>query len=155
MLLKTIYIKGFRNFKEVKVNLNEHSLIIGANDVGKTNLIYAIRLLLDRGFSDYDYELDESDFYAYEDTHEIIIRAYIENIEEECILARMAGKVSDDGRLVIQYSATINRGKVEYKFYCGKSDDTDDLEEIESPYYRKFLNIKYITEVSHPFISAI
>ena len=145
MLLKTIYIKGFRNFKEVKVNLNEHSLIIGANDVGKTNLIYAIRLLLDRGFSDYDYELDESDFYAYEDTHEIIIRAYIENIEEECILARMAGKVSDDGRLVIQYSATINRGKVEYKFYCGKSDDTDDLEEIESPYYRKFLNIKYIS----------
>ena len=131
MLLKTIYIKGFRNFKEVKVNLNEHSLIIGANDVGKTNLIYAIRLLLDRGFSDYGYELDESDFYAYEDTHEIIIRAYIENIEEECILARMAGKVSDDGRLVIQYSATINRGKVEYKFYCGKSDDTDDLEEIE------------------------
>ena len=77
MLLKTIYIKGFRNFKEVNVNLNEHSLIIGANDVGKTNLIYALRLLLDRGFSDYDYELDESDFYAYEETHEIIIRAYI------------------------------------------------------------------------------
>ena len=145
MLLKTIYIKGFRNFKEVNVNLNEHSLIIGANDVGKTNLIYALRLLLDRGFSDYDYELDESDFYAYEDTHKIIIRAYIENIDEDCILARMAGKVSDDGKLVIQYSATINRGKVEYKFYCGKSDDTDDLEEIESPYYRKFLNIKYIS----------
>ena len=107
MLLKTIYIKGFRNFKEVNVNLNEHSLIIGANDVGKTNLIYALRLLLDRGFSDYDYELDESDFYAYEETHEIIIRAYFENIEEECILARMAGKVSDDGRLVIRVSSSL------------------------------------------------
>lgn len=57
MQLKTLYIKGFRNFKEVKVNFNEHSLMIGANDVGKTNLIYALRILLDRSLSDYDYEL--------------------------------------------------------------------------------------------------
>ena len=39
MQLKTLYIKGFRNFKEVTVNFNEHSLMIGANDVGKINLI--------------------------------------------------------------------------------------------------------------------
>lgn len=144
MLVRTIYIKGFRNYREVKVNLNEHSLIIGANDVGKTNLIYALRLLLDRGFSDYDYELNESDFYAYEDTHEVIIRAYIENIVEDCVLARMPGKISDDGKLVIQYVATLDNGRVEYKFYCGKSADQDDLVEIDSPYYRKYLNIKYI-----------
>lgn len=145
MLVRTIYIKGFRNYREVKVNLNEHSLIIGANDVGKTNLIYALRLLLDRGFSDYDYELNESDFYAYEDTHEVIIRAYIENIVEDCVLARMPGKISDDGKLVIQYVATLDNGRVEYKFYCGKSADQDDLVEIDSPYYRKYLNIKYIS----------
>lgn len=65
MQLKTLYIKGFRNFKEVKVNFNEHSLMIGANDLGKTNLIYALRILLDRSLSDYDYELAESDFFAY------------------------------------------------------------------------------------------
>lgn len=66
MHLHHIYINGFRNFKEATVSFNKHSLIIGANDVGKTNLIYAIRLLLDRGLSDYDYELSDSDFYAYE-----------------------------------------------------------------------------------------
>lgn len=145
MLVRTIYIKGFRNYREVEVNLNEHSLIIGANDVGKSNLIYALRLLLDRGFSDYDYELNESDFYAYEDTHEVIIRACIENIVEDCVLARMPGKISDDGKLVIQYVATLDNGRVEYKFYCGKSADQDDLVEIDSPYYRKYLNIKYIS----------
>ena len=64
MILKKLYIKGFRNFKEVTVNFNEHSLLIGANDVGKTNLIYALRILLDRSFSDYDFELAESDFFA-------------------------------------------------------------------------------------------
>lgn len=145
MRLKTLYVKGFRNFKEVTVNLNEHSLIIGANDVGKTNLIYALRILLDRSFSDYDYELAESDFFAYEDTHEIIIRAFFEDITEECVIARLPGKISDDGKMVLQYAATINNGKVEYQFFCGKSDSVEDLKEIDSPFYRKYLNLKYIS----------
>lgn len=145
MQLKTLYIKGFRNFKEVKVNFNEHSLMIGANDVGKTNLIYALRILLDRSLSDYDYELAESDFFAYEDTHEIIIRAYFDDITEGCLLARIPGKISDDGKLVLQYTASIDNGKVEYQFYCGKSDSEDDLKDIDSPFYRKYLNLKYIS----------
>lgn len=145
MRLKTLYVKGFRNFKEVTVNLNEHSLIIGANDVGKTNLIYALRILLDRSFSDYDYELAESDFFAYEDTHEIIIRAFFEDITEECVIARLPGKISDDGKMVLQYAATINNGKVEYQFFCGRSEFEEDLKEIDSPYYRRYLNLKYIS----------
>lgn len=145
MIIKTLYIKGFRNFKEVTVNFNEHSLIIGANDVGKTNLLYALRLLLDRSFSDYDYELAESDFFAYEDTHTIVIRAYIDSITEDCVIARLPGKISSDGKLVLQYTATINNGKVEYQFFCGKSDSEEDLKEIDSPYYRKYLNLKYIS----------
>lgn len=145
MILKKLYIKGFRNFKEVTVNFNEHSLMIGANDVGKTNLIYALRILLDRSFSDYDFELAESDFFAYEETREIVIRAYFENITEDCILARLPGKISDEGKLVLQYTAAIDNGKVEYQFYCGKSDSEDDLKEIDSPFYRKYLNLKYIS----------
>ena len=50
MRLKTLYIKGFRNFKEATINFNNQSLIIGANDVGKTNLLYALRILLDQAF---------------------------------------------------------------------------------------------------------
>lgn len=145
MILQKLYIKGFRNFKEVTVNFNEHSLVIGANDVGKTNLIHALRILLDRGFSDYDFELKESDFYAYEDTKSIIIKAYLTKITEDCVVARMKGKLSDDGDLVLQYTATFDNGKVSYQFYCGKSDSNDDLKEIDSPYYRKYLNMKYIS----------
>lgn len=144
MILNKVYIKGFRNFKEVTVNFNKHSLIFGANDVGKTNLIYALRILLDRSLSDYDYELMDSDFYAYEDTKSIIIRAYLSDITEECVVARMGGRLSDDGELVIEYQANIKDGKLSYKFYCGKSDSIDDLAEIDSPYYRKYLNLKYI-----------
>lgn len=144
MNLEKIYIKGFRNFKEATVNLNKHTLIIGANDVGKTNLIYAMRILLDRSFSDYDYELQESDFYAYEDTNEIVIKLYFTNIVEDCVVSKMAGKLSDEGDLVIQYVATLKDSKVDYCFMCGKSDDKEDLKEC-GPYYKKWLNLKYIS----------
>ena len=144
MKLDKLYIKGFRNFKEATINFNEHSLIIGANDVGKTNLIYALRILLDRGFSDYDFELNESDYHAYEDTKEIIIRAYFSDVKDDCIRARMPGKISNDDRLVIQYQAKCIDGNTQYRFFDGKSDSVDDLREINGPVYRKFLNIKYI-----------
>lgn len=141
MRLKTLYIKGFRNFKEATINFNNQSLIIGANDVGKTNLLYALRILLDRGFSDLDLELKESDFYAYEETNEVIITAFFEDIKEDCILSKMKGDISGDGKLVIKYLAT--KGE-DYKFFCGKSDADEDLHEYTIPYYRKVLNIKYI-----------
>ena len=141
MRLKTLYIKGFRNFKEATINFNNQSLIIGANDVGKTNLLYALRILLDRGLSDLDLELKESDFYAYEETNEVIITAFFNDIKEDCILSKMKGDISGDGKLVIKYLAT--KGE-DYKFFCGKSDADEDLHEYAIPYYRKVLNIKYI-----------
>jgi hypothetical protein len=145
MQLKQVYIRGFRNFKEATINFEDHTLIIGANDVGKTNLIYALRILLDKGFSEYDFELVESDFYAFEETSKITIKAYFTNIIEECVTARLAGKISDEGNMVIQYNAKIIDGKVNYQFFCGKSDKDDDLKEIDSPYYRKYLNLKHIS----------
>lgn len=145
MQLEKIYIKGFRNFKEATVNLNKHCLIIGANDVGKTNLIYAMRILLDRGFSDYDYELQESDFYAYDDTDTIVIRLYFSDITEDCVLSKMGGLISDVGDLVLQYEAKKTGSQVDYMFKCGKSDSNEDLNECNGPFYRKWLNLKYIS----------
>lgn len=144
MQLDRVYVKGFRNYKEATINFNKSTLIIGANDVGKTNLIYALQILMDRGFSDYSFELKDSDFYAYEDTKEIVIRAYLTDVVEDCAVARMPGYISNDGKMVLQYKAWYENGKVEYQFYCGKSDNIEDLKECAGPFYRKYLNIKYI-----------
>jgi ABC-type uncharacterized transport system ATPase subunit len=48
MKIEKIQINGFRNFCEAEINFNEKTLVIGANDVGKTNLLYALRMLLKR-----------------------------------------------------------------------------------------------------------
>lgn len=58
-------IVGFRNFKDITVNLNDKNLIFGANNIGKSNFMYALRLLLDRSLSENDIELEDTDFYAF------------------------------------------------------------------------------------------
>ena len=48
MQLSLIKIKGFRNFSDATINFSDKTLIIGANDIGKSNLLYALRLIFDR-----------------------------------------------------------------------------------------------------------
>jgi putative ATP-dependent endonuclease of OLD family len=63
MKVAAVKLEGFRNFKSALVKFNGNSLIIGANDVGKTNLLYAIRLLMDRTIAESELEPQESDFH--------------------------------------------------------------------------------------------
>ena len=145
MILKTVKLRGFRNFKKTKINLSKKSLVIGSNDVGKTNLMWAIRLLLDRSLSDYDIEPRDSDFYAYEETNEFEIVLLFEDVVDDCVVAKLKGKISDDDKLVLVYKGFREKstGAKSYKLFAGKS--YEDIEEIEDRYYRRVLNVKYIS----------
>jgi putative ATP-dependent endonuclease of the OLD family len=61
--LSRIFIKNFRNFKELDINLTKKQIIIGENNVGKSNLIRAIQLILDPSLSEQDRFLKETDFF--------------------------------------------------------------------------------------------
>lgn len=145
MKLASIKLQGFRNFKKAKINLATKSLIIGANDVGKTNLLWAIRLLLDRSLSDYDIEPKDTDFYAYEETNTFTIQLNFDDVTEDCVVSKLKGKIGDDNKLVLAYQAFRDKTtKVKtYKLFAGPTKD--QLEEIEDRYYRKVLNVKYIS----------
>lgn len=77
MRLEKVRIKGFRNFDDTEVIFQKKTLIIGANDVGKSNLLYALRILFDKTISEHDLELTESDYNAYSGTDTIEITAYL------------------------------------------------------------------------------
>lgn len=144
MRLTKVRLKGFRNFKNATINFNPKTLVIGANDIGKTNLIWAIRLLLDRSLSDFAIEPKDSDFYAYEDTNQFAICLYFENVVEDCIVAKLKGKISADDKLHLAYVGKRDpeTGAKSYQLFAGHSMDA--LEEIEDRFYRRVLNIKYI-----------
>lgn len=59
--LKKIRIKNFRNFEDIEVNTTRKNIVIGMNDVGKTNLLYALKMVFDYKVRNID--LLESDFH--------------------------------------------------------------------------------------------
>ena len=63
MQLSRIRIKNFRNFKSLNVKLGEHAVILGENKVGKTNLLFALRLILDPSLPDSLRRLRLDDFW--------------------------------------------------------------------------------------------
>ncbi|MDE6945860.1 MAG: AAA family ATPase, partial [Anaeroplasmataceae bacterium] len=48
MKFKNIRIKNFRNYEDISVNLSNKNIFFGMNDIGKTNLLYAIRYVFDK-----------------------------------------------------------------------------------------------------------
>lgn len=144
MLIKKIYIKGFRNYEDAKINFQPKTLIIGSNDVGKSNLLYALRIFLDKSLSEADIEPSDSDFFAFDNSNNIEIILKFINVTEECVVSNFKGKISNQNELFLAYKAYKNpvTGEKQYHFEAGKS--VDDLEEIRGRYYLKVLNLKYL-----------
>jgi putative ATP-dependent endonuclease of the OLD family len=63
MRIARIQIDNFRNFHELDVGLGENAVIVGENKVGKSNLLYALRLVMDPSLPDTARHLKEEDFW--------------------------------------------------------------------------------------------
>lgn len=136
---------GYRNFKNATINLNAKSLVIGPNDIGKSNFLRALRLLLDRNLSDVEIEPSDSDFYAFEDTNKIEITLCFHEAKEDCIKSKFRENISSDDQLYIQYQAYREAltGQKTYKIRVGPS--IENLKDHESRFYLKVLNLHYIS----------
>lgn len=63
MRLSRIVIKNFGNFSSLDVRLGQHAVVLGENKVGKTNLLFALRLILDPSLPDSARRLRLDDFW--------------------------------------------------------------------------------------------
>jgi putative ATP-dependent endonuclease of OLD family len=63
MKLTRIYIRNFRNFRKVDVRLDGNVVIVGENRAGKSNLLYALRLIFDPNLPDSARQLGRGDFW--------------------------------------------------------------------------------------------
>lgn len=63
MRLSRITIQNFRNFKHLDVYLGQHAVVLGENKVGKTNLLFALRMILDPTLPDSARRLRLDDFW--------------------------------------------------------------------------------------------
>jgi putative ATP-dependent endonuclease of the OLD family len=61
--LSRIQIENFRNFAKIDIALGGNAVIVGENKIGKSNLLYALRLILDPSLPDSARNLREEDFW--------------------------------------------------------------------------------------------
>ncbi|CAN5538445.1 ATP-dependent endonuclease [soil metagenome] len=63
MRINRIEVKNFRNFRHLDLMIGRHAVIVGENKIGKSNLLFALQLILDPSLSDSDRCLREEDFW--------------------------------------------------------------------------------------------
>jgi len=63
MRISRINITNFRNFRALDLELAGNAVIVGENKIGKTNLLHALRLVLDPSLSDSARQLKNEDFW--------------------------------------------------------------------------------------------
>jgi len=143
MLIEWVELTGFRNFSSAHVNLREKTLIIGPNDVGKTNLIYAVRLLLDRHIAEASLPPCESDFHVSTDgtqAESLSIVLKLSNIKEDAVLSKMKGLIDAGGQSYLEYAAL--RKDLSFRVLAGHCLET--MEEVDGRYYLKHIHLRYI-----------
>lgn len=63
MHLKNLMIQNFRNFESIDIPLSSNLVLLGENRVGKSNLLFAMRLVIDQTLPDSARQLRISDFW--------------------------------------------------------------------------------------------
>lgn len=86
MLLKRVYVKNFRNIKQITLDCEPLTVLVGENNVGKSNLLIALYKILKMDESPYRIRFNEDDFYLDQSSgirsDEIIIELTFENLTE-------------------------------------------------------------------------
>jgi putative ATP-dependent endonuclease of OLD family len=138
MHLSRIRIANFRNFSEFDVELGGNVVVVGENRVGKSNLLYALRLIFDPALPDSARQLSLSDFWdglekpTAED--KIIVSVEVKDFEQDLdVLAVLTDYRLDDDvetvRLTYEFRARADLendpgadGDFEFICYGGESE---------------------------------
>ncbi len=140
MLLESVSIKGFRNYADACIHFTKSTLIVGANNSGKSNLLFALRILFDPTLSVKDFELSDVDFNIEGSYDEVEITAKLARVDEPCLLSAFGKYLSDEKEVYITYRA---RRDGTYSFYAGP-DSAEGMKKVTSRFYIQNLMLEYV-----------
>ncbi len=143
MKISQVSIENYRNFENETIYFNNKTLIIGPNDVGKSNLLRALRLLLDKSLSQVDIEPEEKDFNIYSNSDFFKIEIQFDDYDQtkdEHLMAILGKYFSIDNKLKLTYIGYRNQEE-SFKIYIGDIEDENDA---TSRFYLKAINLVYL-----------
>lgn len=137
MKFKKLIIKNFRNFDECKVALTNKNLIFGMNDVGKSNMIYALRMLFD--YRVRNKEVFDTDFHNKNTTRSIEISCSfeIEDLDDDDDSKKIIAKtreainnLENDFQIKLVVSRDDTRNEYISELFWGTEDDIIEVRNI-------------------------
>lgn len=143
MKIDYVYLNQYRNFADTHINLAKNNLVIGSNDVGKTNMIHALRLLLDKSLSEAEIEPTTRDFHCAQNgtqANYFLIRIAFSEVTQDAVLSQLKGLVSATGHFLLEFRAT----KANHSYEIAAGHDLAAMEIVSSRFYLKYLHLKYI-----------
>ncbi|WP_343945822.1 AAA family ATPase, partial [Pseudonocardia zijingensis] len=136
MRIARLQIENFRNFHKLDLQLSPATVIVGENRTGKSNLIHAMRLVLDPSLSQNDRQLGRDDFWdglsdgtddwdPMQSGHIIEVSVELVDFEEElAVVAALGDALTADNPL---------RARITYR-YAPVSSSLDSASRV--PKYR-------------------
>jgi len=125
LYISRIIVRNYRNFKHLDVSLQPGvTCVIGENNTGKTNLLYAIRLAIDANLSSHWRALTEQDFHTGTDLSQP--SQVLVSLE----LADYKGRENETA-LVASWEVADNLARITYRFRPRQAV-REDLEQDES-----------------------
>lgn len=149
MTFKGISIKNFRNFKNVNFEISNKNIFFGLNDIGKTNLLYALRYVFDKEIRKQN--ILDSDFHNknVSEPIEILITVDIGTSEEnDCqkLRARLKGAIqSNETKVYIKFIAEYDEKELCAIPKLLWGGNIDSLKEMKQRGY--FYDIDYVFNV--------
>ncbi|HVY31273.1 MAG TPA: AAA family ATPase [Polyangiaceae bacterium] len=143
-----IQIKNYRNFREVDCKLGSHVVLFGENAAGKSNLLRALRLVLDPDLPDSERRLETEDFWsggtAFAGTEVVISVDFVGFEGDDSLLALLGDhvlptspKTTPTARLTYRYApkdtipaekrATAKKEDYDFAIY-GRDDPSDEVD---------------------------
>lgn len=149
MKFESIVIKNFRNFQAVNLDLDNKNVFFGLNDVGKTNLLYALRYVFDKDIRKQN--LIESDFHnkSLDTPIEIVVTIDISDAEDsDCqkLRAQLKGALlSAHNKVFVKLYAEYNKSELLATPILSWGGDLDHLREMKQRGY--LYEIDYVFNV--------
>ena len=135
MKFERVFIKNFRNFDDVEIDLSNKNIFFGLNDVGKTNFLYALRYVFDKDIRKQN--LLDSDFHDKQLDKPIEITVVLDisdTVDSDCqkLRAQLKGALlSEHNKVYIKLVAEYNKTEMGALPILSWGGDVDHLHEMK------------------------
>lgn len=139
MKFEKVFIKNFRNFDDVEINLSNKNIFFGLNDVGKTNFLYALRYVFDKDIRKQN--LLDSDFHdkqLYKPIEITVVLDISDTVDSDCqkLRAQLKGALlSEHNKVYIKLVAEYNKTEMVALPILSWGGDVDHLHEMKQRGY--------------------